>query len=216
MHSHFVIGCDGVRSKVRDYLGGKFDGEAMMQHFYNLHFRSKELAKQLRAQNREGMLFFLYSKHAASVLIEHNLDKAEFVLQIPYYPPAQSASNLDEAGARDLIEKICWNETGKDVEVLDIGTWDLSAQVCIKLGCTKRRAIVAGDAAHSYPPAGGFGMNTGIGDAFQAAITMALAKKKPDEYQTYLRQYRDDRKLVGNMVKNMAVHNYKKSIAIAN
>jgi 2-polyprenyl-6-methoxyphenol hydroxylase-like FAD-dependent oxidoreductase len=30
-------------------------------------------------------------------------------------------------------------------------------------------AILAGDAAHAFPPSGGFGMNTGIGDAFNLA-----------------------------------------------
>lgn len=29
---------------------------------------------------------------------------------------------------------------------------------------------IAGDAAHAYPPSGGFGMNTGIGDAFNLGI----------------------------------------------
>lgn len=28
------------------------------------------------------------------------------------------------------------------------------------------RVFLAGDAAHAYPPSGGFGLNTGIGDAF--------------------------------------------------
>lgn len=30
----------------------------------------------------------------------------------------------------------------------------------------KGRVFLAGDAAHAYPPSGGFGLNTGIGDAF--------------------------------------------------
>jgi len=28
------------------------------------------------------------------------------------------------------------------------------------------RVFLAGDAAHAFPPSGGFGLNTGIGDAF--------------------------------------------------
>ncbi len=31
------------------------------------------------------------------------------------------------------------------------------------------RVFLAGDSAHAFPPSGGFGMNTGIGDAFNLA-----------------------------------------------
>ena len=35
------------------------------------------------------------------------------------------------------------------------------------------RLYLAGDAAHAYPPSGGFGLNTGIGDAFCLAHKLA-------------------------------------------
>lgn len=31
------------------------------------------------------------------------------------------------------------------------------------------RVVIAGDAAHAFPPSGGFGLNTGIGDVFNLA-----------------------------------------------
>lgn len=34
-------------------------------------------------------------------------------------------------------------------------------------------ALLAGDAAHAFPPSGGFGMNTGVGDAFNLAHKLA-------------------------------------------
>lgn len=36
-------------------------------------------------------------------------------------------------------------------------------------GLHPERVFLAGDAAHVYPPSGGFGLNTGIGDAFNLA-----------------------------------------------
>ena len=36
-------------------------------------------------------------------------------------------------------------------------------------------AFLAGDSAHAFPPSGGFGMNTGIGDAFNLAHKLAYA-----------------------------------------
>ena len=36
------------------------------------------------------------------------------------------------------------------------------------------RVFIAGDAAHAFPPSGGFGMNAGIGDAQNLAHKIAF------------------------------------------
>ena len=38
------------------------------------------------------------------------------------------------------------------------------------------RVLLAGDAAHRFPPAGGFGMNTGIQDAHNLAWKLAAGE----------------------------------------
>ena len=38
------------------------------------------------------------------------------------------------------------------------------------------RVFLAGDAAHQFPPAGGFGMNTGIQDAHNLAWKLAAGE----------------------------------------
>lgn len=44
-----------------------------------------------------------------------------------------------------------------DVQVLDIKPWAMHAEVAEKyIGCNNR-VILVGDAAHRFPPAGGFG-----------------------------------------------------------
>src|SRR5207245_2660001 len=56
----------------------------------------------------------------------------------------------------------------------------------------KGRAFVLGDAAHIHSPAGGQGMNTGIGDAINLAwkLAMVLADRAPD---TLLDTYEPER-----------------------
>ena len=46
----------------------------------------------------------------------------------------------------------------------------MSAILYSKLSAPSKKIALAGDAAHAYPPAGGFGMNSGIGDAFNLAF----------------------------------------------
>ena len=47
-----------------------------------------------------------------------------------------------------------------------------------------RRVFFAGDAAHAYPPSGGFGLNTGIGDAHNLSHKLAngLTTQTAQEY----------------------------------
>jgi 2-polyprenyl-6-methoxyphenol hydroxylase-like FAD-dependent oxidoreductase len=54
----------------------------------------------------------------------------------------------------------------------------------------KGRAFVLGDAAHVHSPAGGQGMNTGIGDAINLAWKLAavLAAMRPTSCSTVTRQ----------------------------
>jgi 2-polyprenyl-6-methoxyphenol hydroxylase-like FAD-dependent oxidoreductase len=39
------------------------------------------------------------------------------------------------------------------------------------------RVFLAGDAAHRFPPAGGFGMNTGVQDAHNLAWKLAAGER---------------------------------------
>ena len=43
------------------------------------------------------------------------------------------------------------------------------------------RVFIAGDAAHTFPPSGGFGLNTGVGDANNLAYKLAWAIQHKNE-----------------------------------
>lgn len=74
----------------------------------------------------------------------------------------------------------------------------------------QENVFIAGDAAHAFPPSGGFGLNTGIGDAFNLAHKLA----QPDR-NDIAAQYDKERRKVGNLTKEFALLNYQKSINIA-
>src|SRR5439155_19117917 len=59
-----------------------------------------------------------------------------------------------------------------DVRLLHRAVWRMSAQVAetYRLGSV----LLAGDAAHRFPPTGGLGMNTGIQDAHNLAWKLAF------------------------------------------
>ena len=62
------------------------------------------------------------------------------------------------------------------------------------------RVFLAGDAAHAFPPSGGFGMNTGIGDSVNLAHKLAyLYHNKMEGFQAeqWLAAYEQERQYVG-------------------
>jgi 2-polyprenyl-6-methoxyphenol hydroxylase-like FAD-dependent oxidoreductase len=67
-------------------------------------------------------------------------------------------------------------------------------------------AFLVGDAAHAFPPSGGFGMNTGIGDCFNLAHKLAYSIHNKNENN--LKKYDSERRYVGNLTKELAMINY--------
>lgn len=57
-----------------------------------------------------------------------------------------------------LISKLVGRELS-DINVLDVKPWVMHAEVAEAFLASNNRIILAGDAAHRFPPAGGFGMD---------------------------------------------------------
>lgn len=57
---------------------------------------------------------------------------------------------------KDLIFKLAGRKL-VDIDVIDIKPWVMHAEVAEKFVSCDDRVILAGDAAHRFPPAGGFG-----------------------------------------------------------
>ena len=63
---------------------------------------------------------------------------------------------------------------GFDYEILSVMRWVRRELVADAFGTD--RVFIAGDAAHLMSPTGGFGMNTGIGDAVDLGWKLAAAE----------------------------------------
>lgn len=53
-----------------------------------------------------GMLFFIYNSDIISVLVCHDIERGEFVLQVPYFPPIENISDYkNKDKCLDIIRK---------------------------------------------------------------------------------------------------------------
>ena len=78
-----------------------------------------------------------------------------------------------------------------DIQLVQVNSWRMEALVASQyvsgklsndgrqMGDQTERIFLAGDAAHAFPPSGGFGLNTGIGDAFCLAHKLGCVPGEP-------------------------------------
>jgi 2-polyprenyl-6-methoxyphenol hydroxylase-like FAD-dependent oxidoreductase len=146
----YLIGCDGGTSRVRGCLGIRLDGQWRVQQRFLTHFRSTDV----QLLQRWGIAWHYQS--AAGTLIAQN-DKDVWTLQTRW-PQEMAPDAVDVSG---LLRGFA----GRDFahEILVANAWTPHFVVAERYG--HGRVLLAGDAAHQYVPTGGYGMNTGIGDA---------------------------------------------------
>ncbi|CAO1946927.1 unnamed protein product [Urochloa humidicola] len=211
LHCGLLLGTDGARSTVRELAGISMEGERDLQKLVSVHFHSRDLGRYLSTQ-RPGMLFFVFNPGAIGVLVAHDLEHGEFVLQIPFYPPQQMFEEFSAKVCEQIIVKLVGWEPA-DIQVLDIKPWAMHAEVAEKyIGCNNR-VVLVGDAAHRFPPAGGFGMNTGIQDAHNLAWKLGLiltGAASPSIVQTY----ESERRPVAIFNTELSVENFKAAMSI--
>ncbi|ETV92352.1 hypothetical protein H310_13252 [Aphanomyces invadans] len=168
----YVVGADGAHSKVRSLLHIPMEGPPPLQSLINVHFTSHELAAHARTS--PAMLYFIFNPKVIGVLIAHDLAKGEWVFQIPVFPLPGQLPQVDFPPDRciDLIRAAAGSPS-LDVALHSIGAWKMTAQVAAQYATPNHQVFLVGDAAHQFPPAGGFGMNTGIQDAHNLAWKLA-------------------------------------------
>ena len=154
VRARYLVGADGARSMVRDLIGAKMEGRYGLTRAYNIIFRAPGMA----AAHRHGpaAIYWQVSKDGFSAVGPMDRD------DIWFFAPAgiPEGKLLDDAEAAALIRV----RTGIDLpfEILSADQWvasELLADIY-----ADRRIILVGDACHLHPPAGGYGMNMGVGD----------------------------------------------------
>ncbi|KAK1290006.1 hypothetical protein QJS10_CPB18g00484 [Acorus calamus] len=206
-----LVGCDGSRSTVRKLVGINMKGQRDLQKLISVHFLSKDLGQYL-LHHRPGMLFFIYNPEAIGVLVAHDLTQGEFVMQIPFYPPQQSLEDFSPKVCEELISKLV-GQKYMDVNVVDVKPWVMHAEVAEKFVTCDNRVILVGDAAHRFPPAGGFGMNTGIQDAHNVAWKIALLLNGIAQ-PSLLHTYEMERKPVAIFNTELSVKNFYAAMSV--
>ncbi|KAL7428840.1 hypothetical protein ACHAXM_001579, partial [Skeletonema potamos] len=221
--TRYLIAADGVHSFARKSFGIPMMGNRSMQNLMNIHFRTNpKLSNMLMEDSDQAMLHFVYNSHLIGAFVCHDGRRGEWVLQVPFFPPYQTMDDFSIDKVRDMV----WAGLGVDrheanecdFDVLSIRPWTMSSLVAQSYVNKSNNMILVGDAAHAFPPAGGFGMNTGLQDAHNLAWRLALVLRNRSNHSianSILPQYESDRKPIATQNAALSVRNYNRTLRIA-
>jgi 2-polyprenyl-6-methoxyphenol hydroxylase-like FAD-dependent oxidoreductase len=165
--AHYLAGCDGARSMVRETIGTGFPGGTYPHVFY-----VADIEATGPALNGE---------------LHVDLDEADFLAIFPLAGAghARLIGSVRDVNAETLTFADVSDRAINHMKVA-IGkiNWFSTYRVHHRVTqhFRKEHVYLAGDAAHIHSPAGGQGMNTGIGDAINLAWKLAavLKSRAPD------------------------------------
>ena len=151
IRSDYLAGCDGGGSIVREKLGVEMEGTYQLRRRYMVHFKSS---------NRERLAPYGIVWHLqcpTGVLIAQD-DKDTWTL----HGPVDDETPADQLDPRARVQE----EFGNDFEDFEVEVANpFWYHMVVAKSYGAGRVWLAGDSVHQVVPSGGYGMNTGVGDA---------------------------------------------------
>jgi 2-polyprenyl-6-methoxyphenol hydroxylase-like FAD-dependent oxidoreductase len=172
VRARYVVGADGPRSRLRDQLGVGVHGHGVLSKSVTIYFRA-EVEQLLRGRNLSVIMvvnptfqgFFRIEKpYRSGFLVVHGLGD-------PQAPDTDIWTGLTDERCIELVRAGLGVED-IDVEIENVMRWQAVAEVAERFA--DGRVFLAGDAAHTMPPYGGYGGNTGIHDAHNLSWKLAM------------------------------------------
>ena len=164
VRSRFLVACCGGQSTVRETLGVRMEGRQVLSHHLNVFLRIPELWNH-HDKGKAAFHFMIGRDGVLTSLIE--LDGIDlWRLNINQGMTPVPPDDFDIAA---VIERVIG--PGIRHEIISVLPWTCRGIVADRY--RRGPVFLAGDAVHQHSPAGGFGMNTGMGDCFDLGWKLA-------------------------------------------
>ncbi|MEZ5657140.1 MAG: FAD-dependent monooxygenase [Burkholderiaceae bacterium] len=156
--ARWAVGCDGAHSRTREAAGITQTRDDHDRRMVLLVFRSPELDTLMR--RHEGVSYIN--------VIHPDLDgywyffgRVDLNGQWFFHAPVPADTTRENYDFAALLHRAVGQRFALDIE--HIGFWEM--RIAFADQYRAHSVFVAGDAAHSHPPYGGFGVNVGLEDA---------------------------------------------------
>jgi 2-polyprenyl-6-methoxyphenol hydroxylase-like FAD-dependent oxidoreductase len=195
VHADYLVGCDGASSRVRSELGIQMDGLKDFITCALVHFRSLDLTN-LHAL---GQFWHVFTANGAILISQNEIDTWTLHQDL-----GTQVDDPDPIGdPREFVARALGRPIVID-DVLASSVWRPNAMLADSYG--RGRILLAGDAVHTMIPTGGYGMNTGLGDAVNLGWKLA-ASVQGWGGQQLLTSYEIERRPIGDRNRTACVEN---------
>lgn len=165
LRAGYLLAADGARSRLRQALGLAQDGPGTMGEYINIYFRAD--LRALVEGRWFGICFVENPQLAGMFLAVNNHDR--WLLNVELQP-GEDPAGFTPARCVELV-RAAVGLADLPVELLSVLPWQASALVAERMRVGQ--VLLVGDAAHTAPPAGAFGLNLAVQDAHNLAWKLA-------------------------------------------
>jgi 2-polyprenyl-6-methoxyphenol hydroxylase-like FAD-dependent oxidoreductase len=166
LSARWCVGADGANSAVRNQLGVPMIGDPDLGSLVNIYIEGRLTPEgevpQLAGQSKDP--------NVTGAFISMDGDR-RFCFHHPYDDRSESAEDYGLERCRSLVLLAAALPLDAPIEIVSARHWKMTALVAAQFRVGS--VFLAGDAAHAFPPTGGFGMNSGIQDAHNLAWKLA-------------------------------------------
>jgi 2-polyprenyl-6-methoxyphenol hydroxylase-like FAD-dependent oxidoreductase len=165
-----AVGCDGGHSLVREQIGIERSGADFNQLMVLALFRSRELHAKLERFPPRSTYRVLHPDLKGYWQFFGRVDVGESWF---FHSPVPADTTRDNYDFHALLQKAVGFPFACEFD--HVGFWDLRISVAEKYQVG--RVFIAGDAAHSHPPYGAYGLNNGLDDVANLGWKIAARLK---------------------------------------
>jgi 4-hydroxyisophthalate hydroxylase len=183
--ANYIAACDGANSITRKKVGIEFEMLAPPQRMINIMFESRELENLITVD--KGFLFYLLESATPGAIGPVDLSRGLWYAQIR---DGSTAKVIEEIDVEALLNNMVGFTFNK--KIVQAHFWNMHIQFA-KQFSKNNRVFLVGDSAHAFVPTGGFGLNTGLGDAVNLGWKLAAViqhRSDPILLETYEQERR--------------------------
>jgi 4-hydroxyisophthalate hydroxylase len=162
----YAVGCDGAHSLVREQTAIVRGGADFDQLMVLALFRSRELHEGLKRLPPRSTYRVIHPALNGYWQFFGRLDVGESWF---FHSPVPANTTRDNFDFHALLQKAAGFPFGCDFDY--VGFWDL--RIAVAETYQAGRIFIAGDAAHSHPPYGAYGLNNGLDDVVNLGWKLA-------------------------------------------
>jgi len=168
IEAQWVVAADGAHSRTRAGLGIEMAGDAELGTLLNLYVEAPAMIDRIR--ERPALLYFLAQDDLLGAAI--NMDgRGRWVVNFIWDADAETVDDYPPERCETIARRAFGVDHDVDLVVRSVLPWRMTGLVADRY--RDGRVLLAGDAAHAFPPTGGVGMNSGVQDAHNLAWKLA-------------------------------------------